>query len=170
MSSVVKRLLKTASQAAPLHFSVFDQQLRSEVEKGIVPHLTDTFGLGFFHGGDASSCLEGISVEVFVVGISELPRDNWHAVIETCQAKNQACGIIVRTHDPAKWRRIAELQKKIPFAFVVAVGGPRTSFKQMFGQTPILCDVTDLEVPGQLIAEFIERRIEFERNRRRTSA
>jgi hypothetical protein len=61
----------------------------------------------------------------------------------------------MRTHDLVKWRKLEELHKKAPFAFIIAVGGPRTVLKQMFPLTPIVSDITDLSVPGRRIAEFV---------------
>lgn len=162
--------LMSQDKFAALHFAIFDQQLQQEVARGVVPYLADTFGLGYFFGNDARSCLDGISVEVFVVGVSELPKDTWREVIDTCQSKQQPCGVIMRTQDPAKWRQLAQMHQQRSFAFIVAVGGPRSDFKQMFPMTPILCDVSDLTIPGPQIARFMDSIVHTQREGRKADA
>ena len=158
-------MTRILAKFAPLHLAIFDHQLRSEVHDGIVPHLPDTFGLGCFMGAEPAQCLDHISTYIYVVGISEMPGDTGFAVIETCQTKRQPCGVIMRTHSPAKWRRLADLQKYQPFAFVIAVGGPRTELAQMFRGTPTFSDITDLIVPGPRIARFIADKVDREKSR-----
>jgi len=150
---------------ARTHFAVFDYRLRAEIQNGVVPHLADTFGLGYFMGKEPATCLDHLNMYLFMVGVSELPGDNAFAVVETCQAKQQPYGVIMRTHDPAKWRRLAELRKQARIALIIAVGGPRSDFKQMFPGTPILCDITDLIIPGQKVARFIDDVVDQEKAR-----
>lgn len=138
-----------------IHFAIADSSLQGDVERGIMSHFPDTFGMGCFHGSDPRTVLDDTSAYLLVVGVSALPNDTDLAVIETAQQKEQPCGIIVRTEDRSKWEKLSSLHERFPFRIVVAVGGPRHVLKRMFPGTLIISDVLDLINPGKQIASAI---------------
>ena len=138
-----------------IHFAIADSSLQGDVERGIVPHFPDTFGMGIFVGKEPWTVLDNTSAYLLVVGVSALPNDTDIAVIETAQSKGQPCGIIVRTEDRSKWTKLALLHARSPLRIVVAVGGPREKMREMFPGSLIVSDVLDLTNPGKQIASAI---------------
>jgi len=130
-------------------FAVQDRLLQDEIQKGIFGHLPAT-ALNMCFGADPATGF----MDLIVVGVSALPQDTSIAWLRQ-RGEFPRCGVIVKMEERAKWAELAAIHAERPFKFVVAVGGPREKITQMFPGTRTIVDISDLAIPGKLVADFI---------------
>ncbi len=141
-----------------IRFAASDDHLRKELSP-VISHLHGLsrgreITFGFFH------CL-GDTFESYgkddlsVICISALPNDPGIRIIREEQSEGRACGIIMRTEDRELWAKLVEAHAKTPLLFIVATGGPKEKFKEMFPGIHVEC-FSDLDPPfDKRVADFI---------------